>query len=226
MAIAFDSSGSAAGNSVTTLTYDITSATVGAVVYAWIYNGTAEASVTNAGWTQLVSADEGVASHYSLWRRVKQSGDTTFSPSWPSNQGSSIVWVSYTGANTSTPEESTASASHTTSSASYATPSATPTAGDRWALTFYAARSTTAGNESFTADAAQTLRLQTVNTLTRWAYTMASDSNAAVTQAAHSYTATLSAAEPHGGTAITFLIPASSAPAYVPAETTQLGGYF
>lgn len=227
MAVAYDTTGTATGNSIATLTFDITTATVGAVVICWIYNANTETSVTNTGWTQLASVDEGTASHYSLWWRTKAGGDTTFSPSWPTAQGSSIVWASYTGVDTTTPIESEADQAISVSGGTQATPSATPTAANRWAVCCYGARSTTASFTYSSADAAQTLRAQTVNTANRWACVMLSDSNGTVTQAAHSYTATLSASQSHGADAILYLVPAAAATdTYVPAETTQLSGFF
>lgn len=225
--ITFDHSGSATGNSVTTLTVDITTATVGAVCICWIYTASPETSVTFTGWTQLASVDESTASHYSLWWRAKQSGDTTFAPSWPTAQGSSAVWASYTGVNTTTPVEGEADQAISTAGTTQATVSSTPTAASRWAVACYGARSTTASFTYSSADAAQTLRVQTVNTANRWACAMLSDSNGTVTQAAHTYTATLSASQSHGADAVVYLIPAATATAtYVPAETTQLGGFF
>lgn len=215
MAVAFDSSGSAAGNSVTTLTADITSAAVGAACFMWIYNGNNQTSITNTGWTQIASVDESTASHYSLWWRIKQSGDTTFAPSWPTSIGSSLVWVSYTGT-AATPYEAEADVAISTAGTSQATPSSTPTTTGRWAACFYAARSTTASFNYSSADAAQTLRVQTINTVSRWAATMASDSNGTVTATSQSYTATLSASQSHGAAAILFVVPTAAATLPVP----------
>lgn len=225
MAIAFDSSGTATGNGVATLTVDITPAAVGAVCYAIIFNATAPETPTFTGWTNLASFDETTATHTSMWWRVKFLGDTTFAPSWGTAEGSSSVWVSYTGVNTSTPHESFASQSVTTTGTTFATPSATSTAANRWAVSMYGARSTTSAF-TWTADAAQTARAQVCNTSNRWASVMVSDSNGAVTNAAHSYTGTTSISDSHVGDSIHFLIPATATAAYVPAETTQLGGYF
>ena len=211
MAVAFDNSGSATGNTVTTLTADITAATVGAACFMWIYNANTETSITNTGWTQIVSLDESTTSHYSLWWRTKQSGDTTFAPSWPTAQGSSLVWVSYTGAAT-TPYEAEADVAISTATTTETTPSSTPTSTGRWATCFYAARSTTATFNYTSADAAQTLRVQNVNTANRWAAVMASDSNATVAVTAQSYTATLSTSESHGAAAILFVVPGATTP--------------
>lgn len=208
-AIAFDHFGSVTGNSVTTLTVDITTAAVGAVVICWIYNASPETSVTFTGWTQLASADESTASHYSLWWRAKQSGDTTFAPSWPTAQGSSAVWASYTGVNTTAPVEGEADQAISVAGTTQATVSSAPTAANRWAVACYGARSTTATFTYSSADAAQTLRVQTINTANRWACAMLSDSNGTVTAAAHTYTATLSASQSHGADAVLYLIPAA-----------------
>jgi hypothetical protein len=225
VAIAFDSTGFATGNGVTTLTIDITSAAVGAFCYCWIGIGTAPETVTMTGWTSLVDADEGTSSHYSGWYRQKQSGDTTFAPSWGTAEGSSAVWMSYTGVNTSTPHEGFASATHTVSSASFVTPTGTPTTTGRWAVSFYDGRSTSA---AFTfTNATATQRNQTCNTANRWMSVSGADSNGTVAATAQSYTATSSASQSHGATALLFLIPASAAAsAFVPAETAQYGGYF
>lgn len=215
MVVAFDSSGSAAGNNVTTLTADITSATVGAACFMFIYNGTTQTAITNTGWTQIASADESTASHYSLWWRIKQSGDTTFTPSWPSSVGSSLVWQSYTGA-AATPFEAEADVAISTSGTTQATPSSSPTTTGRWSACFYGARSTTATFNYSSADASQTLRVQTINTTSRWAATMASDSNGTVAVSAQSDTATLSASQSHGAAAILFVVPAAAAGLVLP----------
>lgn len=212
MAVAFDSSGSAAGNSVTTLTADITSAAVGAACFMWIYNGSNETSITNTGWTQIASADESTASHYSLWWRTKQSGDTTFAPSWPTSIGSSLVWASYTGC-AATPYEAEADAAFSTAFTTYATPTSTPTSTGRWALCFWAARSTTASFNFSAIDAALTQRVQTINTVSRWAATLTGDSNGTVSATSQSYTATVSASQSHGADAILFLVPGATGPA-------------
>jgi hypothetical protein len=215
VAIAVDSSGSTTGNSVTSLSVDITAAAVGAFCYCFIQIATAQANgVTMAGWQQLCDIDEASSSHFALYRRVKQSGDTTFTVSWANTQGAAAVWASYTGLNATYPEEGFRSAGHVASSASYTTQSVTPADNTRWALACAGARSTT-GTETWTAPGALTLRTQAVNSLTRWSPACIADSNSAVTAALHNYTFTLSASEAHGGCVIAFLIPAASSnPSY------------
>jgi hypothetical protein len=203
--ITFDHTNSSVGASVTTLTVDITAATVGAFCYCYIQIANPETAVTFTGWTSLVDADESTFTHYSIWRRQKQGGDTTFAPSWPTAADAAAGWVSYTGLSTSTPDEQFAAVAHT-STANYVTPTATPTAATRWALAFFGYRSTTA-QRSWTADAALTQRVTNTTTANRWSGLSIEDSNGTVTAAAHSYTAVLSAAESHGATAILFLVP-------------------
>ena len=228
MAIAPDSNGTATGNSISTFTVDITSAAVGAVCYCWIGNGTTETATTFTGWNNLVDTDEGTSSHYSAWWRVKQSGDTTFAPSWPTTEGSSAVWVSYTGVDTSTPHEGFAAQIHT-STANFVTPTATPTTTGRWALSFYDGRSTSA---AFTfTNATATQRVQVCNTANRWISASAADTNGTVTATSQSYTAVASASQSHGATALLFLIPASGTtfiapPPLIRAQAVQRAAYY
>ncbi len=213
MAIASDSSGTVAGNSVTTLTVDITSAAVGAVCYCFIQIGVNQGgNITFTGWTQIAEGDEGTSTHSSLHRRVKQSGDTTFAPSWGTAEGSVAVWRSYTGVDGTTPDQQGTYLAHTVSATTFITSSLTPTTATTWAIACAGARSTTSGNqpESFTADAGVPNATQTTNTANRWSTAVISDSGAAVTQAAHSYTQTLNHAETHGGMVGVFLNPAAA----------------
>ncbi len=219
MAIAFDTSGSGGATTAGTSTsIDITAAAVGAAVFVCWQGGALEASMTFTGWTQIESADTNTTSHHGIFYRVKQAGDTTFTLSWPTSAKHRWGWVSYTGCD-ATPYESFASAVHsTTASTSYATGTGTPTAADRWGVTFYYVRSTTA---NFTANAAWsaeqisgsaiTERLDTTSSggTNPWSAVGIADSAAAVTQAAHSGTATLSQSEANGGAAILYLIPAA-----------------
>ena len=214
MAIAADSSGSSTGNSVSTLTVDITSAAVGAQCYCFIFIGVNQGgNITFTGWTQIAEGDEGTSTHSAFYRRLKQSGDTTFSPSWATAEGSSAVWRSYTGVDTTTPDQQGTFLTHTVSATTFITPSITPTTATTWAVGCAGARSTTSGNqpESFTFDAGIPNGTQTTNTSNRWATAGISDSGAAVTQAAHSYTFTLNHAETHGGMMGVFLNPAAAA---------------
>lgn len=211
MAIAFDNTGSVTSDSATALTVDITAATVGAYCYCFTQVSTSNKNgFTMTGWQQLCDINEGTASHFGLYRRVKQSGDTTFSVSWQNIGSGSACWSSYTGLNPTYPEEGFRSALHTASSASYTTASITPADATRWALCGVGSRSTTSA-ETWTAPGTQIIRSQTVNTVTAWSPAAIADSNGAITLSQHNYTFTLSAAEAHGGAVICLLIPATSA---------------
>jgi hypothetical protein len=218
VAIAFDATGSTVGNNVATVTIDITAAATGAVCYCFFQIATNEPKgLTFAGWQRLVDSDEAVSSHFALWRRTKQSGDTTFPASWNTAQGVSAVWASYTGLASPYPDEGYVGVAHIANSASYTTPSGTPQDNTRWALACAGARSTVTTGETWTAPGALTLRGQAVNSTLRCSPVAIADSNGAVAFSAQSYTFTLSAAEAHGGTVLAFLIPAAAAtPAYPP----------
>lgn len=220
MAIAFDNFGSTpVTTSVSSLSLDITAATAGAVCYAWVAVGSSNAgapSIAATGWTTVQGAADSTTAEYAVLRRVKQSGDTTFTVTWTTAAHAEAVWASWTGVNTSTPDESSAIATNgVTSRTAVPTPTATPTAADRWAVGFFSARTSTSANKNitWTPDAAQTERVDANNSAgasSPWAGSEIADTAAAVTQAAHSYTATHApAAESHDGSAILFLIPAA-----------------
>ncbi len=212
MAIAFDSTGSVTGNNVATVTVDITTAATGAFCYCFFQIATNELKgITFTGWQRLIDTDEAVSSHFALFRRVKQSGDTTFAASWNTAQGVAAAWASYTGLNATYPEEGFVGATHITNSASYVTPTGTPADATRWALGCAGARSTVTTGETWTGPGAMTIRSQAVNSTLRCSPVAIADTNATVAQSAQSYTFTLSAAEVHGGTTLAFLIPAASA---------------
>ncbi|HEV2260268.1 MAG TPA: hypothetical protein VGS06_44750, partial [Streptosporangiaceae bacterium] len=218
MAIALDSSGTTKVTAgATSATLDITSAAVGATVYAGLFLGATQTSTTLTGWTSRVEADESTATHYAVYRRVKQSGDTTFTWSWVTSTHGVIEWASYTGGDQSTFDELAQAQLHTTGT-SFATPSLTPNGAGRWSLAFTYARDTTSSADlpdgsTWTPDAALTERLDasTAAGSSPWISAELADSNGTVTVAAHSYTATCATAESHGAAILLFLIPASSA---------------
>jgi hypothetical protein len=219
VAIASDSSGTVVGNGVSTLTVDITTAAVGAWCYCFVFIGVNQGgNITFTGWTQIAEGDEGTSTHTALYRRQKQSGDTTFAPSWGTAEGSAAVWRSYAGLDGTTPDQQGTFLAHTASATTFITPSITPTTATTWAIGCAGARSTTSGNqpESFTADAGIPNLTQATNTSNRWVTAIVSDSGAAVTQAAHTYTQTLNHAETHGGMCGLFLNPAAATGANPP----------
>jgi hypothetical protein len=221
MAIALDSNGSATANSATTVSIDITSAATGAFCYCFIQIGTSQTSATTmTGWQQICDINDRTNDHFSLFRRVKQVGDTTFAISWGSASGVAAVWSSYTGLNPSYPDEGLSPATHTVSSTSYTTPNKTPQDNTRWALACAGARSTTTTGETWTAPGTLVNRAQAVNSTLTCSPAVIADSNGAVTAAQHNYTFTLSAAEASGGAIVGFLIPSTATnPAYPLPET-------
>jgi hypothetical protein len=218
VAIAFDNTGSAFSNAATSLSIDITAAATGAWVYAYFQIGGSEPNgVTLAGWNKLIDQNEpNSGSHFAMFRRVKQSGDTTFSASFQSSQSVVAAWSSYTGLNSDVPDEGFQGASQQSTTSSYTTPTGTPVDNTRWALAAVGARSTVSA-ETWTAPASLTLRVQAVNTASRWDPVAIADSNGAVAASAQSYTFTLSASEAHGGKVLGFLVPSTATdPAYPP----------
>src|SRR6266496_970214 len=218
MGIAPDVTGSTSMTAAaTSATVDITAAAVGAWVYAWVALGINAGAVSSTGWTSLLDADDGTSAHYALLRRQKVAGDTTFMFSWTTSTKGTIGWASYTGLDPTTVDEgATLVTNGVTSRTAVPTPSATPTAANRWAVAFFGVRTTTVGNKpiSWTPDAATTERLDVDNNAAGsapWMGLEIADTNSAVTQASHSYTATHNAAESHDGSAILFLIPAPTA---------------
>lgn len=213
-AIAFDSSGNATFASVTTTNIDITSAAVGATCYALLALGTSQGgNVTWTGWTQVLEADEGTATHYAFYKRIKQSGDTTMAVSWTTTTRGTIVWSSYTNVAS---DEGAAATLHTSAGTTYPTPSVTPGGTGRWAISPTWSRSTTLANQtqSFTADAALLERQDVNNGANPWVPSTIADSNTTVTVAAHTYTATMtttgaSASESHGGAILAYLVPSA-----------------
>ena len=213
MAIAPDSSGSTAVTvAATSAVVNITSAATGAWCYAWCALASAPGSITATGWTPVQAAAEGANAGYAILRRLKQAGDTTFTFSFSSAKGI-IGWVSYTGVNTVTPDEASAIATNgVTGRTVVPTPTATPLGTGRWAVAFFAVRTTNSANKliSWTPGAGITERVDANNNAAAtspWLGEEIADTNGTVTVAAQSYTATHNASESHDGSAILFLVP-------------------
>jgi len=229
MGIAPDTAGSTAITAaVTSAIADITAAAPGAWVYLWADVAGATSAAAASGWTQLASSLDasGAPVAYTLLRRQKQAGDTTFTVSWTGSGKGVIGWVSYTGLKDSGPDEqATAANNSTVSRQAVPTPTAAPAGAGEWAVVFFGARTSTSANKgiTWTPDAATTERLDANNSAAAsaaWAGIEIADTNGAVAQQAQSYTATHQpAAESHDGSAIMFLIPA---PAASPAAAYQL----
>lgn len=206
----------------TSATVDITSAATGAWVYFCGGLSATQTGVTFTGWTQVLEGDESTFSHYLVYRRLKQAGDTTFTISWPTSARLVGNWESYTGLDGTTPDELAAFTAHTTG-ATFPTSSLTPNGTGRWALAFSYARDSTLSTDlpdgtTWTPDAALTERTDAANAAAGTAVWMSietADSNGTVTQAAHSYTATAAHTESHGGAVLLYLVPPSGTSANV-----------
>lgn len=217
----------------TSATVNITAATAGSWVYLWTALPGATTAASATGWTQLASSLDASATPvaYTVLRRQKQAGDTTFTVTWTGSSKGVLAWVSYTGLNQDTPDEGAAAASNsTTSRTAVPTPSATPAAGNRAAVAFFAVRTSTLANNNiaWTPDRATTERFEANNDAAPsapWAGSAIADTLPnAVAQSARSYTATHGpAAEAHDGSAILFLIPAPAPPQFLtrPAVSPQ-----
>lgn len=198
----------------TSATVDITTAATGAWVYFSGCLSANQTGVTFTGWTQVLEGDESTFSHYLVYRRLKQAGDTTFTISWPTSARLVGNWESYTGLDGTTPDELAAFTAHTTGT-TFPTSSLTPNGTGRWALAFSYARDSTLATDlpdgtTWTPDAALTERTDAANAAAGTAVWMSietADSNGTVTQAAHSYTATAAHTETHGGAVLLFLNP-------------------
>ena len=213
--------------SATSDTISIAGATVGDVCFILAAVSLGETGIsTPTGWTLVAEGGEGAngatGSRTGLYYRVKQTGDTTFTVSWSSSATKYIIQAfSYSGLDSTTPVEGGAYASHTSGS-SYVSPSVTPTAADRWILTCSHARSSTAAS-TFTPDAALTERIDATNGANAWSSIEVADTAATVSAAAHSYTATGSRSESHGGTIAAALLPASAGGSVTGTAAAPLG---
>lgn len=204
-------SGSAGGTSVTV---DATGATVGEWVFVAIIIADSQTSAPTApsGWTITGQGQEGVSGSASscltVYQRRKQSGDTTQAFTWPTTRKFEAVIWSWPGLNPVTPVESVVYLAHSTAGTSYVTGTVTPTSNDRWIGMVAGARGVTA-LETFTPDAAMTERIDANHGgSTPFTAVEVCDTNGAVTQAGHTYTAVDSVSDPNGGTIAFALIPA------------------
>lgn len=198
-------------SSVTTAAIDISSVTDSWTVYCFVALGANQSAVTMPGWTLVLEGDESTTSHYALFRRLKQSGDASFSASWTTATKGVLAWVAYSGIDIETPDERATFYAHTSGTDVVAGPD-TPNLENRWAVTFSYMRSTTEANKNitWTPDAALTERLDANNsasTFNPWVGTEIADSAAVVAQSSASYTAVSNQSETHGGVILLYLIP-------------------
>jgi len=208
-------SGSGGGTSTSV---DISGATDDEWVFVAIGIADSQASAPTApdGWTITGQVQEGPSggssSCFTVYQRKKVTGDTTFVFSWPTTRKFEAVVLSWPGLDPTTPVESVATLAHSAASVSYVTGTVTPTSTDRWIAQFSCARGTTA-LETFTPDGAMTERIDANHGGTSpFIAIEVTDTNANVTAAGHTYTATCSQADPNGSTIAFALIPESSTP--------------
>lgn len=207
-------SSSTVTTAATSTSIDITAAPVGDWVYCFAAIGSNETSVTMTGWTRVIEGDESTSTHYALFRRLKQSGDTTFTMSWPTSSKGTFGLSAWTGLDPTTPDELAQAQLHT-SGTSYPTPSLTPGGPGRYAATFTYSRTSTSGNKaiSFTPASGLAERLDFNNSAAAsapWTGQEIADSSAPVTVAAQSYTAVQAFSESHGGAILLYLVPPQS----------------
>lgn len=209
--------GNVAGATALSGTVDISGATTGEVVFvSGLIEDTLTAPVTLPGGWTLVTGGEGSqgasggsGSHSFVAWRVKQAGDTTFTFSWGVASKYQLIPFSYPGVDTTTPVDVCAYAAATASGTAVSA-SITPAAANRWAVGMFGKRGTTAAM-AFTPDAALTERADVSTTASRYMALELADSNGPVTQAAHSYTATVTGSTAsHGGVLLMALIPAGA----------------
>lgn len=211
MGVAYDATSNVQwGTLLTSRTVTITSMATGAWCYCAIWLS-ADQSATNAitltGWTRVSEANDATNNwHYGLFRRLKIAGDTTFTASWSVGAHGDIGVVSYSGVDTTTPNESGSFHAHAGTGTSFASSAITPTSVDRWGVAFTFIGST---SDSLTAtpDAALTERVDITQSSGDTSLEIA-DSNGIVTVAAHTYTQVASGATlAGGGVYALFLIP-------------------
>jgi hypothetical protein len=216
-------SGSGGGTSVI---MDISGATDGEWAFVAIIIADSQSSPPTApsGWALTGAPGQegpsgGASSCLTVYQRIKQTGDTTFTFTWPTTRKfEAIVW-SWPGLNKVTPTEGYAYNPHSVSGTSYVSSTLTPTDSNRWAAMVSGARGTTA-NQTWTPDGALTERIDANHGgTTPFTAIELADSNAPVTTAPATYTATDSQSDPNGGVIVFALIPdvgGGAAPQFIP----------
>lgn len=225
MAIAPDTAGGgAAAAAATTIVVDITAAATGSDVFVWVAWGLQSATFTATGFTQILVGGPATTLTCGLFYRRKVAGDTTFNWTVGSAKGC-WAWASYTGLDAASPYQTATLGANflakSVASVNVATPSVSNSSATAWALAFHASRTSTSGNKviTFTPDAALTERQDQNNsaaTSSIWTGAEIADSNAAVSAAAHAYTAVASFSESFGGGALLYLNPSSAGATGIP----------
>jgi hypothetical protein len=211
-------------SAVSSMTVDITGATVGEWVYAWIVVRTNETTMTLTGWTAVqVLLVNGTAQSCAVYKRLKVAGDTTFTLSWTSTTTQcEVLLQQWPGARA---DEGESFANRTSAGNVYTTPAVTPNDGDRWAVGCYSGQNTDSTNKTATWTASGDIgtKIQSganLNGTLQWNQSMMADSNGPLTVASHTGTGTTSgtATINNGAAGIFFLIPAYPP---IPASVTS-----
>jgi len=99
-----------------------------------IRSNTADPTIT--GWTKIAGQTQSTNGGLWVYRRILQSGDTTFSATWTTSGASGAGVVILRGVDSS-PEDGVATTSDTVSNTSNVAPSVSPSGTNDWLLTFY-----------------------------------------------------------------------------------------
>jgi hypothetical protein len=220
----------------TSLTIDITGATVGEWVFAWCQSRSAVTAQAISGWTQVGTAQAmggGTGNGLqTLFRRKKVAGDTTFSLTWTTSAQHEALLVQYTGVHQTTPVEGYLTQAITSATSNQMpSPSSTPSFADRWAVTSHTAGSSDSTHKTVTWTAPSGMteagHVNNPNTTIIWNGLGVFDTGAVVTAAAHSYTATAingGTAMTNGSSSILFLIPQVQTPTPTAIATQEAFG--
>jgi hypothetical protein len=211
-------SGSAiTASSVSSMTIDITGATVGEYVYAWIDLRWSETALTFTGWT-VVAALVTTAStgSWAVYKRLKVSGDTTFTLSWTATSTQGLVLLQQWPGTVA--DEGAQIAARTSAANVFTTPTCTSTDGNRWFVGFFSGHTGSSSNKTITWTlSGDNSNLDqsgvNVNGALSWNNAAIGDSNGPVSTGTHSATGTAAAGGTttnNGGAAGLFLIPGST----------------
>lgn len=175
------------GTGATSATLSLSGVPTGQVVFALVClsnNEPVTGPAFPAGWTVIATSQS-----YTLAWKVK-AAETSVKATWTNAH----QWVghvfTYVGLDTTTPVEGAATAEYTTGSTSFVSPSVTPTNTNRWIVN--AAFVFNAATRTFTPGAGLTERYDGTATVSPYPSFFWADTNAPVTQAAHTYTSTVS----------------------------------
>lgn len=208
--------GQVTGTAAASFTPTIATATPGSDVFLFVNWATSAATFSQTGWTQLgVLATDSTSTIGVFWKQKVTPGETTTVFTTQSGRGA-WAWVAFPSLDRTAPYQTFTAAANmlkkNTASTSVPTPSVTNALATAWAVAAHALRTSTVGNKvlTFTPDAAL-VELQDANmsasTSSPWTAIELAMSPAAVTAAAHSYTATAAFSETHGAGVLLYVNP-------------------